>query len=145
MSSVKSILIRPQKKADPLHVMHIKITPAGIEGDHYNKADGKRQVTLIAADELAEMAAIIGFQGDAHLACRRNIMIESLPEGDLKGKIIGLGDKVLLEITGYCNPCFRMDENFGEGAIAAFDKRAGWTARVIEGGQVAVGDPFFLK
>ena len=144
MSSVKSILIRPGKKADPLHVTSINITQKGIEGDHYNKEDGKRQVTLIGADGLAEMAALVGFPGDAHLACRRNILIEKLPEGDLKGKQVGLGDKVLLEITGYCNPCFRMDENFGEGAIAAFDKRAGWTARVIEGGQVSLGDPFFL-
>ena len=145
MSSVKSILIRPEKKADPLHVTRINITTNGIEGDHYNKEDGKRQVTLIAADGLAAMAAIVGYQGDAHLACRRNIMIETLPEGDLKGKMIRLGDKVLLEITGYCHPCFRMDENFGEGAIVAFDKRAGWTARVIEGGHVGIGDPFFLK
>ena len=145
MSSVKSILIRPERKAEPLQVTQITITPQGIEGDYYHKEDGKRQVTLIAAEGLAEMAAIVGFQGDAHLACRRNILIESLPEGDLKGKMIGLGDKVLLEITGYCHPCFRMDENFGEGAIAAFDKRAGWTARVIEGGHVGIGDPFFLK
>jgi len=38
-----------------------------------------------------------------------------------------------------------MEENFGEGAINAFAKKAGWVAKVIEGGTISVGDRFFLK
>ena len=72
-------------------------------------------------------------------------MVDSLPDENLKGKIIGIGDNVLLEITGYCTPCFRMEENFGNGAIDAFSKRAGWVARVIESGSISVGDKFFMK
>src|SRR5688500_3515315 len=143
--SIESIIIRPERKADPLHVKTIRITNKGIEGDHYSKEDGSRQVSLIAADDLAEVAASTGFQGDVHLACRRNIMLTTLPEENLKGKIIQLGEEVILEITGYCTPCFRMDENFGEGAISAFAKRAGWVARVIETGSISVGDKFSLK
>ena len=97
------------------------ITTTGIEGDHYNKENGSRQVTLIAKDDLAEVSAVIGFQGDAHAASRRNIMIGSFPDVNMKGKFVGVGKHVLLEITGYCTPCFRMDENFGEVAIAAFE------------------------
>lgn len=143
--SIQSIIIRPARKAEPLRVDTARITNNGIEGDHYAKEDGTRQVTLIAEDALAEVAAITGFQGDGHLACRRNIMLNTLPQENLKGKIIKLGEKVVLEITGYCTPCFRMDENFGEGAISAFSKRAGWVARIIENGSISVGDKFFMK
>ena len=145
MPSIQSIIIRPQRRETPLYVNDAEITNEGIKGDHYAKDDGKRQVTLIASDDLAAVAETVGFQGDPHLASRRNIMVDSLPDEDLKGKLIGLGDEVILEVTGYCNPCFRMDENFGEGAISAFEKKAGWVARVIECGSISVGDKFFIK
>ena len=144
MSSVQSIIVRPGRRVTPVRVSHVEITNVGIKGDHYAKEGGSRQVTLIANDDLATVAAAVGFQGDAHLACRRNILVDSLPGEDLKGKIVRLGNDVVLEITGYCNPCFRMDENFGEGAINAFSKKAGWVARVIEGGSISVGDELFI-
>ena len=140
MTSIQSIIIRPERKATPIRVSVAKINAAGIEGDHYAKLEGHRQVTLIAADQLAEMASIIGFHGDAHLACRRNIMINTLPQKDLKGRHIALGDQVILEITGYCSPCNRMEENFGEGAIDAFSDKAGWVAKVISTGSISIGD-----
>lgn len=145
MSSIQSIIIRPERRAQPLRIEHAEITNSGITGDHYRKESGARQVTLIAKKDLAEVAANVGFQGDAHFASRLNILVDVFPEENLKGKIVGLGDDVILEITGYCTPCFRMDENFGEGAISAFEKKAGWVARVIEGGSISVGDLFFLK
>ena len=145
MPTIESIIIRPQKKLPPVHVEVAEITSSGIAGDHYAKPEGSRQVTLIARDDVAEVAAIVGFQGDAHLACRRNIMVDTFPTGDLKGKIVGLGDEVILEITGYCAPCKRMEENLGEGAIDAFDHRGGWTAKVIKDGRISVGDKFFVK
>ncbi|MEP6794218.1 MAG: hypothetical protein ABJB16_07825 [Saprospiraceae bacterium] len=75
MASIKSIIIRPERRASPIRIHEAKINVKGIEGDHYAKADGNRQVTIIAEDQLAKMSAVIGFQGDAHLACRRNILI----------------------------------------------------------------------
>ncbi len=145
MPIIKSIIIRPQKKLEPMHVHVAEITLQGIEGDHYTKPEGNRQVTLIAQDDMAEVAAVVGFQGDVHLACRRNIMVDTFPEEDLAGKIVGLGDAVILEITGYCRPCIRMEENLGDGAIDAFEKKAGWTAKVLKDGRISVGDKFFVK
>lgn len=145
MSTVQSIIIRPARKANPIRINKAVITSAGIRGDHYAKENGLRQVTLVAKDDLAKVAATVGFQGDVHFASRRNIMVESLPHENLKGKIVRVGKDVLLEITGYCTPCFRMDENFGKGAISAFAKRAGWVAKVIEGGSISVGDKIFVK
>ncbi|MBK9984809.1 MAG: MOSC domain-containing protein [Saprospiraceae bacterium] len=140
MASIKSILIRPERRANPIRISEAKINSTGIEGDHYAKPDGSRQVTIIAEDLLAEMTGIIGFQGDAHMACRRNILVESLPKENLTGKYIAFGEDVILEITGYCTPCSRMEENFGKGAIDAFSQRAGWAARVISEGSISTGD-----
>lgn len=141
MNAIKSIIIRPEKRGLVHHVTSAKILGHGIEGDHYGKPEGHRHVTLIAADDLATVAVIIEFQGDAHAACRRNVCVDTLPDGDLTGRQISLGHDVIVEVTGYCTPCNRMNENFGAGAVEAFSKRAGWTAKVIREGQIMIGDP----
>jgi MOSC domain-containing protein YiiM len=140
MSSIQSIIVRPEKRGEPVHVSTARIHSHGIEGDHFVRPETRRAVTLVAADQLARMAASIGFEGDVHGACRRNICIDSFPDGDMVGKRMQLGDHVILEITTYCAPCKRMDENFGEGAVAALDQKAGWGAIVIEEGEISVGD-----
>ena len=145
MASIQSIIIRREKKQEPVRVTEVQITSSGVEGDHSERRKSARQVTLIGGNHLATVAANTGFQGDVHLASRRNILIDELPDGDLSGKVIQLGDEVILEIIKYCTPCFRMDENFGEGAIRAFDERAGWIAKVIREGRVAVGDKFEVR
>lgn len=144
MGSIQSIIIRPEKRAHPQHVTDALITLSGIEGDHYRKPEGHRQVTLIAAHDLAIVAATVGFQGDAHTACRRNICVDDLPNTDLIGTKIALGDEVILEITCYCDPCKRMNENFGDGAVDAFERKAGWGARVIRDGYIRVGDTYSI-
>lgn len=142
MGSVKSIVIRPEKKGEPKRVEAVHIRVTGIEGDHFVRPETRREVTLVAADALAEVAAAVGFEGDVHAACRRNICVDSFPEGDMVGKRVALGEDVLLEITCYCTPCKRMDENLGMGAVSAFDQKAGWGAIVLREGEVKVGDRF---
>lgn len=141
MASVQSIIIRPEKRGPVHHIDAVQIRHGGIEGDHYAKPDGHRHITLIAADALSTVAATIGFQGDAHTACRRNICVDTLPAGNLTGHKIQFGEQAIIEITGYCTPCQRMNENFGDGAVQAFGSlHAGWTARVIREGFIRKGD-----
>ncbi len=142
MGSITSIVVRPEKKGAPKHLLAAHIHAAGIEGDHFVRPETKRSVTLVAADDLARVAATVGFQGDAHGACRRNICVDSFPEENMEGKRIALGHDVILEITCYCAPCSRMNENLGDGAIEAFDHAAGWGAIVIREGDIKVGDDF---
>jgi MOSC domain-containing protein YiiM len=144
MGSIQSIIIRPEKRGEPQRIQQANILSGGIEGDHYFKPEGSRQVTLIAAPDLATVAASVGFQGDAHVACRRNICVDAIPEGNLIGRQVKLGDEVVLEITCYCDPCKRMNENFGDGAVDAFESKAGWGAKVLREGHVPVGDEFSL-
>jgi MOSC domain-containing protein YiiM len=142
MGVVQSIIVRPKKKEKPLPVERANILKNGIQGDHHFKPISKRTVTLISSDALTEVAAAVGFQGDAHAASRRNICLNNLPKENMIGKKIAIGDEVLLEITCYCAPCKQMDQNLGDGARKAFHEKAGWGAIVLHEGEVKTGDGF---
>ena len=144
MKSIQSILIRPERKGATLKINEALIHESGIMGEHELKPESKRHVTIISAEALSEVAATVGFQGDAHAASRRNICVDTLPDEDLVGRKISLGKNVVLEVVCYCTPCKRMDENFGQGAVDAFEKKAGWGARVIQPGEISIGDEFRL-
>ncbi|WP_091737464.1 MOSC domain-containing protein [Phenylobacterium immobile] len=120
----------------------------GLIGDRYGgRTDlagqgGKRQVTLIAAEDLAAVARFLDRPEPAlpPELVRRNLVVEGLNLTALKGRHLAVGDDVLLEITGECHPCSRMEEVLGEGGYNALRGRGGLTARVLGGGQARVGD-----
>jgi MOSC domain-containing protein YiiM len=142
MGTIQSIVIRPEKKGPTVHLQEAVIHSQGIEGDHFVRPETQRSVTLVSARDLAEAAAAVGFEGDAHAACRRNILVDDFPEPDMVGKRLALGDDVIVEVTCYCFPCKRMDENFGDGAVKALDMKAGWGAIVLREGTIRVGDTY---
>ena len=115
---------------------------AGLVGDRYGgRAGGKRQVTLVAEEDLA---AIAGFLGRADLSpelLRRNLVTQGLNLNALNGRFLRLGAAVVLEVTGDCHPCSRMEEALGQGGYNAGRGRGGLTARVVTGGPIRVGDP----
>ncbi|MBO9517399.1 MAG: MOSC domain-containing protein [Porphyrobacter sp.] len=111
-------------------------------------APNLRQVHLIHAELFVEMAAA-GFDlGPGMLGenvTTQGIDLLSLPTGTR----LGLGQEVVLELTGLRNPCRQIDENIGPGAMAAvlgrdadgaLIRKAGVMAIVIEGGDVRPGD-----
>ena len=57
----------------------------------------------------------------------------------LKGRQFRIGP-TLLEWSGECAPCSRMEINLGPGGYNAVRGHGGFTARVIEGGEVHTGD-----
>lgn len=111
----------------------------GLEGDHYASPGGKRQVTLIQAEHLQTVAGLLGTDAISPEQVRRNIVVSGINLLALKGRRFQLGE-ALLEYTGTCAPCSRMESNLGRGGYNAMRGHGGITARVLRGGRVGLGD-----
>lgn len=112
----------------------------GLEGDRWRGApEGKRQVTLISMEHLGAIAAFLGRAEVGPELLRRNFAVEGVNLLALKGRRFRLGE-ALLETTGECHPCSRMEEVLGPGGYNAVRGHGGITARVIEGGVLRLGD-----
>ena len=57
----------------------------------------------------------------------------------LKGRYFRIG-QALLQTTGWCQPCARLEERLGRGTFQAMRGHGGITARVIEGGIIRLDD-----
>jgi MOSC domain-containing protein YiiM len=137
--------VRPARKAPLVSLDAAEISrEAGLVGDHYSGRPnldgrgGKRQVTLIQAEDLAAIAGYLGREvtpGDL----RRNFVVSEINLRALKDRRFQVGEAVL-EATDDCHPCSRMETILGPGGYNAVRGHGGITARVISGGKVRVGD-----
>jgi MOSC domain-containing protein YiiM len=134
--------VRPSRRASVEPIESAKLSAGhGVDGDRYNtKRDGPRQVTLIAAEDIAAIAAFLGLPAVAPELLRRNLVTRGINLLALKDRQFRVG-ATLLEGSGECAPCSRMEEALGLGGYNAVRGHGGITARVIEGGTVRVGDP----
>ncbi len=134
--------LRPARRAPMLAVEAAWLLPgAGLEGDRWRgAATGARQVTLVAAEHLAAIAGYLGLPAVAPERLRRNLVITGLNLLALKGRRFRIGT-ALLDCSGECHPCSRMEEEFGPGGYNAVRGHGGITARVLEGGAIRLGDP----
>ena len=133
--------VRPARKAALVWLEGVEITREnGLIGDHYSgRPGGKRQVTLIQAEDLAAIAGYLDREvtpGDL----RRNLVVSGINLRALKDRRFQVGATVL-EATDDCHPCSRMEAILGPGGYNAVRGHGGITARVIEGGLVRLGDP----
>ena len=133
--------IRPGKREplNPVETAEI-IIGQGLVNDHYKGSSGNRDVTLIQAEHLEAVGKILGKEVPPTLT-RRNLVVSGLNLLSLVDKHIQIGQEVILEITGLCHPCSRMEENLGFGGYNAMRGHGGITAKVIQGGNISVGDP----
>lgn len=112
----------------------------GIEGDHHAKSGrSARQVTIIQAEHLPVVAALLGRAEISATTTRRNVVVAGLNILALKDRRFRIGEAVL-EGTGLCVPCSRMEEEFGQGGYNAMRGHGGITTRVLEGGVIQIGD-----
>jgi MOSC domain-containing protein YiiM len=134
---------RPVRREPPVPVLEAELkTDSHLLGDHARpKAGGKRQLTLIQHEHLAAVAGYLGL--DAPLdpgRLRRNLAVSGLNLLSLKNRQIQIGDEVILDITGECHPCSRMEEELGPGGYNAMRGHGGLTAHIAQGGRIRVGD-----
>lgn len=128
--------LRPARRAEMVPVPQVLIGPRGLDGDH--GASDKRAVTLIQAEHLPVIGAMLGREIEAAML-RRNLLVSGLNLAALKGREIRIGETVL-EITSICAPCSRMEETLGHGGYSAMRGYGGWCARVVAGGLVTLQD-----
>jgi MOSC domain-containing protein YiiM len=116
-------------------------TARGLIGDHHAESPGrKRQVTLLQAEHLPVVAALTGQDRIPPEWLRRNLIVSGINLLALKDRPFRVGS-VLLEGTGLCHPCSRMEQVLGAGGYNAMRGHGGITARVLAGGRLRVGDP----
>lgn len=112
----------------------------GLEGDKaVQRAGSRRQVTLIQAEYLPVIAALLGKGAIAPDVFRRNIVVSGINLGLCKDLDIGINDAVL-QVTGDCKPCAKMEKALGYGGFNAMWNHGGVTASVLAGGTIALGD-----
>ncbi len=119
---------------------------SGLDGDHHAKRGkpSKREVTLIQAEHLTGVASLVHRDSAPPELTRRNIVVSGINLLALKDRRFQIGGAVL-EATGPCEPCSRMEENLGPGGYNAMRGHGGITARVVEAGTIRVGDEVRLQ
>ena len=138
---IEWIGIRPEKRAPVEAVQEVTVLEnKGLAGDHYGGKSGTRDVTLIQAEHLPVIAALVGRDTVDPAELRRNLVVSGLNLLALKDHQLQIGDEVILAVTGQCHPCSKMETALGPGGYNAVRGHGGLTARVVRGGTIRVGD-----
>ena len=150
---VEAIYLRPRRGAPAIWVpTALALVDRGLDGDRgavrlpTQPRGSKRQVTLLQAEHLPLIAAWTGHAAIDPAGLRRNLVISGLNLVAARSPFVDqplrvrLGAEVVLEISGPCDPCSKMEATFGPGAYNAMRGHGGMTARVLHGGALAVGD-----
>lgn len=96
-------------------------------------------MTLISREYIEAICRHTGRAAIDPALLRRNLVIAGINMNLLRYQRLQIG-QVILETSALCHPCSRMDEALGSGGAAAMFGYGGLCAKVIQGGQLAVGD-----
>ncbi len=148
---MEAIFLRPARRVAVLKVPEaLAIADSGLAGDRSalgpapTAGGHKRQVSLLQAEHLAVVAALMGQTSIDPALLRRNLVVSGLNLIAARSLfrdqplVLRIGD-VVLEVSGPCEPCSRMEEVLGTGAYNALRGHGGLTARVLRGGMLHAG------
>jgi len=138
MATISGVWTSPGRKSGQSvgHERRRAIAGEGLEGcAHANPP--MREVLFVSAAHLDSVDVEPG-------AIRENLTVEGADVQQWPiGQRVKVGGEAVFEITMVCDPCRRMDE-LREGLRAELDGRRGMLAKIVESGEVAVGDPVEL-
>ena len=129
--------LRPARRADVVSVDEAQVTATGLSGDH--APEGKRALTLIQAEHLPVIAALAGLAEVPPALLRRNIVVAGLNLLGFRKAQLQIG-AAIIEVSGPCPPCSRMEEALGHGGYTAVRGHGGVYASVIRPGTIRIGD-----
>lgn len=142
---LREILVRPEKYGEVVRLERGTVLDGlGLDGDHRATrrtpdAGSKRHITLVQAEHLPVVAALIGREELDAALLRRNLVVASINLASLRDRRFRVG-AVVLEGTGPCHPCSRMEAALGPGGFQALRGHGGITARIVHAGTLAVDD-----
>ena len=138
MATISGVWTSPERKSGRSvgHERRRATAGEGLEGcAHANPP--RREVLFASADHLRSVGVEPG-------AVRENMIVEGMDVQQWPiGQRVRVGKDAVFEITMVCDPCHRMDE-LRDGLRAELDGKRGMLARVVEDGEVAVGDELEL-
>lgn len=123
------------------------IAGVGLEGDRYARAAGHwsdhpagdREITLVEAEVIDDLAATDGIvlaPGET----RRNVTTRGIRLNELLGRRFRVG-AVECEGVRLCEPCQYLTDSVGKPILRPLVHRAGLRARILNDGEIALGDP----
>lgn len=111
----------------------------GLEGDWRSRKNRGRQITLVEAEALEEVARVLKLPAIPAGASRRQVLVRGIDLNATVGKTLRVGP-LLIKVEELCDPCRNMETMVGSGAHRAMENRGGVCARVLEGGTLRPGD-----
>ena len=142
LGKLEWIGLRRERKGEVLQVSSVvALETLGLEGDHRClKIPGSaRQVTIISREYIQQIADELGIPAINPALLRRNLVISGMDMDQLRFQRLQIGGAIF-ETSALCHPCSRMNEALGPAGKQAMMGRGGLCAKIIQGGNIAVGD-----
>ena len=145
---VASLHLHPEKSGDAMSTVEVIEVLAGKgivgNGRYFERISrtgrpGKRQVSLIEREQIAEHAAVIGLPHILPGAVRANIETFAINLISLLGREVRVGEAILFFYDPR-TPCEKMDRICQGLRELMEERKQGVLAQVIRGGAIHVGD-----
>ena len=145
-ATIEWIGVRPRRREPLMAVTEAEaVADLGLRGDHrMTKTPGSgRQVTFISREFVTQIEQHLGKSDLDPAVLRRNIVVSGINLNALRRQQFWFGG-ALFEATQLCHPCARMEAELGPGGVVAMMGYGGLCAKVLQTGQIAIGDSLRL-
>ena len=145
-ATIEWIGVRPRRREPLVAVTEAEaVADLGLRGDHrMTKTPGSgRQVTFISREFITKIEQHLSKSHLDPAVLRRNIVVSGINLNALRRQQFWFGE-ALFEATQLCHPCARMEAELGPGGVVAMMGYGGLCAKVLQTGQIAIGDSLRL-